>query len=415
MNVGILHYTSPPVTGGVEAVILAHARQLIDLGVNVTMISGRGDLSTVLPVKNITLPLLDSLHPEILEATGQLNLGQLPQNFEEIKTNIAKSMMDCLQGLDHLIIHNVFTKHFNLPLTAALVDLHQQDRLPPAIIWCHDLSWTSPNSKQYVFPGYPWDYLRQTLSGCAYVAISQARQREMVNLFHIEADKIHLVYNGVDEHELLAISPQDQELFSSLSLDDAELLILLPVRVTKAKNIEFALDLLVAWVEMGLNPKLIITGPPDPHAEDGQSYYQELTGRAKQLGLDKHVQFIYDLQSEHSKHTLLNYDSVATLYRYCDFLLMPSHREGFGMPVIEAGLAGIPVVTTPIPASLELAEENVYIIDAHKSPPTTAAEISHWLNQQPTFRQKKYIRQNMTWRAIAKRKLLPILHMTNRR
>jgi hypothetical protein len=59
-----------------------------------------------------------------------------------------------LRRFDHLIVHNVFTKHFNLPLTAALFELLDAQRIPHCIAWCHDFTWTSPHSRSKVHAGY---------------------------------------------------------------------------------------------------------------------------------------------------------------------------------------------------------------------------------------------------------------------
>ena len=43
MHVGIIHYAAPPVVGGVEQTIFHHARTLIALGHQVTVVAGHGD------------------------------------------------------------------------------------------------------------------------------------------------------------------------------------------------------------------------------------------------------------------------------------------------------------------------------------------------------------------------------------
>ena len=43
MNTAILHYSAPPVVGGVEAVISAHAEVFQRNGYPVTVVAGRGD------------------------------------------------------------------------------------------------------------------------------------------------------------------------------------------------------------------------------------------------------------------------------------------------------------------------------------------------------------------------------------
>lgn len=41
-RVGLLHYTSPPIVGGVEAILYEHAVRLAGRGYAVTIVTGRG-------------------------------------------------------------------------------------------------------------------------------------------------------------------------------------------------------------------------------------------------------------------------------------------------------------------------------------------------------------------------------------
>jgi glycosyltransferase involved in cell wall biosynthesis len=54
---------------------------------------------------------------------------------------------------------------------------------------------------------------------------------------------------------------------------------------------------------------------------------------------------------------------VRELYRVCDILFIPSHREGFGMPILEAGLIGMPVFSSEIPAAEEIRQRCVVFHD----------------------------------------------------
>jgi hypothetical protein len=47
MKIGIVHYTAPPVVGGVEMVIQEHARVFLNAGHSVSIFAGRGDESAL--------------------------------------------------------------------------------------------------------------------------------------------------------------------------------------------------------------------------------------------------------------------------------------------------------------------------------------------------------------------------------
>ena len=160
-NIAVLHYTAAPVVGGVENVILEHTRIFIEAGYPTTILAGRGEKEAFPPGTGfVSIPELDSKHPEILKLNDELDEGRVPSNFEQMVAQIMGKLSSALASADNLIVHNVFTKHFNLPLTAALFRLLDQHTIRHCIAWCHDLSWTSPNSRRKVFPAYPWDLLR---------------------------------------------------------------------------------------------------------------------------------------------------------------------------------------------------------------------------------------------------------------
>ena len=50
----------------------------------------------------------------------------------------------------------------------------------------------------------------------------------------------------------------------------------------------------------------------------------------------------------------LDRSTLAAVYRRCALLLMPSEREGFGLPVLEALACGTPVVASDAPALREV-------------------------------------------------------------
>lgn len=408
--VAILHYSAPPIVGGVEAVIKAHLNEFIRASYSCTVIAGRGH-ENALPSKAnfIKIPEIDSQHPEIIKINRDLESGRVPEYYGTLETQLVDLLDPVLREFDHLIIHNIFTKHFNLPLTGALHRLLDQDVIQNGIIWCHDFSWTSPSSRSKVHPGYPWDLLRTKRSDCVYVAVSIERQKTLAGLFECPLDEIKVVYNGVDPIQTLGLSDQGVTLVNNLGLMKSDLNILMPVRVTQAKNIEFALEVLAVLKRMGLKTKLVVTGPPDPHDPKSMNYYQSLTDLRDELGVADEMRFIFEVGPDPDQPYLIDELVVGDLYRISDVMFMPSHREGFGMPVLEAGLIGIPILSRDIPAAQELAKNEATIFSADADAEQVANQLIQMLERSPVAQLRNRARRQYTWQAIFEDAIQPLI------
>lgn len=405
-----LHYSAPPVIGGVEAVLYAHTEAFIASGFPVTVIAGRGSLEGLPAGADFRLlPLLDSLHPEVLEVSRQLEEGVVSDLFHNLTERLVTELQPIVAAFDTLIVHNVFTKHFNLPLTAALFHLLDEGLLKHCVAWCHDISWTSPSSREKLYPGFPWDLLRTFRTDVVYVAISEARKQELLTFSGFNPDNVQVVYNGVDPRSLLGLSEEGFRLIERLGLMESDLNLLMPVRVTQAKNIEYAIHLAKALKDAGVNSRIVLTGPPDPHDERSMQYYQELLQLRRDHEVEEEFRFVYESGDDPTQPVMIDQLVVGELYRVADFLFMPSHREGFGMPVLEAGLVGIPVISTAVPAAVEIGDENVLLISTNTSAQILADQILIWLQDNPVYQLRKTVRQNFTWKSIFKHQIEPLL------
>lgn len=410
-KVALLHYTAAPVVGGVENVILEHTRIFREAGYPITILAGRGEKEAFPRGTDfVYIPELDSKHPEILKLSDELDQGRIPSDFEQMVTQIMEKLSPILASMDTLIVHNVFTKHFNLPLTAALFRLLDQGTIRHCVAWCHDLSWTSPDSRSKVYPRYPWDLLRTYRSDITYVTISRERQQEMINLFGCSPEQIRIIYNGVDREKLLALSDVGLALINRLDLWDSDLNLLMPVRVTHIKNVELALHVVAALKEKGIRLRLVLTGPPDPHDEKSMTYFQDLLKLRKELGVEQEMRFVYESGPNPAEPFTIDMPVVAELLRVSDALFMPSHREGFGMPILEAGLIGIPVFSSDtVPATDEIGDPDVVKFPPAADPEQIAGLILKWAEESHVLRLRRRIRQNLTWQSIFQRKILPLL------
>ncbi|HEU0295516.1 MAG TPA: glycosyltransferase [Anaerolineales bacterium] len=406
-----MHYSTPPAIGGVENVILAHIHLLSEAGYSTTVVTGSG-AKEALParVEFVQIPELDSQHPQILEINRELEQGCVPISFDGMVTQLEETLAHILPSIDHVIVHNAFTKHFNVPLTAALFQLLDKGAIRRCIAWCHDFTWTSPHSRSKVHPGFPWDFLRTHRLDVTYVTISQQRQRELAGLFGCAPKGIRVIYNGINPSELLALSDAGAALIDRLGLWDNYLNLLMPVRVTQAKNIELALHVAESLKARGAWPKLVVTGPPDPHDPMSKDYFQSLLALRERLGVVQDVRFVYESGTSSDEPLLVDMPMVGELLRVSDALFMPSHREGFGMPVLEAGLVGMPIFCSDqVPAAKEIGGQDILRFSPTADPDQVADLILKYIEGSSVLRLRRRVRQRLTWRSIFRRKILSLL------
>ncbi len=413
----ILHYAAPPVVGGVEAVIEAHVRIMTGQspaaagGYPVTVIAGRGE-QEALPkgAEFVRIPQMDSQHPEIAAVGSQLREGEVPPAFEELAEGLRETLAATVNEFDNVIVHNVFTKRFNLPLTAALFRLLDGGEMPLCIAWCHDVGWASDHSRPNLHSGYPWDLLRTCRDDVTYVAVSEERRSMLAQVFGCPLEKIRVVYNGVDPALLLGLTEQGGRLVERLALLDSDLILLMPVRVTQAKNIELALRVLAALKARVREVKLVLTGPPDPHDKESMVYFRELQALRRELGVEREMRFVFESGPDPDEPFTIGMPVVADLFRVSDIMFMPSHREGFGMPVLEAGLVGIPVFSTRVPAAAEIGGRDVHLMDPDDDPEDIADAILSLVADRAVRRLRCRVRQEYTWSAIFQKDIEPLLH-----
>ena len=91
---------------------------------------------------------------------------------------------------------------------------------------------------------------------------------------------------------------------------------------------------------------LVIVGDFDP------SFRDPLPGLITELGLDSRVRLVPEVAEEH----------LPAVYRAASVFAFPSLSEGYGLPVLEAMAAGVPVVMSDIPVLAEVAGAAAFLV-----------------------------------------------------
>ena len=401
-RVALLHYSAPPIVGGVESVLGHHARRMAEGGHQVQIIAGRGQ-QTDPRIPFVQIPLADSRHPTILDLKSELDGGHVPPEFSEVVDSLSANLSEVLDETHVLIAHNVCSLNKNLALTAAIRNLASRNNLQ-IILWHHDLAWTTPRYRAELHEGYPWDLLRQAWPGVRQVTISKMRQRELADLFQIDKDEIEIIPNGVDVPGFHKLETQTREYVKQLGLLRASPLLLLPVRITPRKNIELALRVCAFLSGRFPELKLVVTGPLGPHNPANIKYFEKLIALRRELGLTGSVVFLAEQTAEY-----ISDEVVSDFYHLADALFLPSREEGFGIPILEAGLANLPIFCSDIPPLRSLGGSYATYFSPDDDPKKIADIVANQLSSNAVFRLRTSVRGQYTWEGIYARHIAPLL------
>jgi glycosyltransferase involved in cell wall biosynthesis len=410
LKIAILHYACPPTVGGVESIMSTHARLLEQRGHLPFIVAGRGDPPSV-GLKGVILPELDSRHPEIVRVQQALREDEamaMPE-FERWVARICDLLLPILDGADVCIVHNAFTLHKNLALTVALARLAEQKAgARHWIAWCHDLVWNNPLYAADLLPRWPWTALRYALPNVTYVAISQGRRAEMSELFGIPATGIALIPNGIDPTLYIPTSSEMAGIRDRLRWDDRDWVLLAPVRVTRRKNLELGIDIVAAMRHNGLSPLFVVTGPLGPHNVRSGEYLDELLSRRAEKGVENEVAFLA-FEGGPAGGLEVSDALMAELYWWADAMLLPSNQEGFGLPLLEAGLARLPVFCSDIPVLREVGGENAFYFQPGDDPTLIAHMISDKLSKLKVANHRRSVLSTYNWDNIFRSSFQPLL------
>jgi glycosyltransferase involved in cell wall biosynthesis len=385
-SLALIHYTAPPVTGGVESILATHARLLREAGHDVVVVAGRGDAELV--------PEVSSRHPAVESVAGRLARGDdAAAEFQALRERLGERLRPLLADRDVVIAHNVMTMPFNLPLAAALLDLGR-----PLLGWVHDLAWINPRYAEYQRPGWPWSMLHEAQAGVRYVAISRLRQREVTQTLRLPLDAVPVVADGVDPAGFWGLGPVARDLAAQAGLEAADPLVLVPFRITRRKRIELALAAVARLRERFPRLRLVVSGPLGPHSPDNVAYGEELMRLRSSLRLDGVVSFLYEFPGPGGEHPVDD-RTIAELYRMADLVLLPSESEGFGLPVLEAGLSRAPLVCADIPVLREVAGSGAWMFPSGSDGEVVAGAMVRALGSRAA-RLRRRILARYAWPSV---------------
>lgn len=353
------------------------------------------------------IPELDSRDAAVSAVREALDRGQIPSEFATLRAEIGQRLRTELDELDVLIVHNALTLHFNLPLTAALWTLADGHR-SRIISWVHDISWLNPLYRPWMHQGEPWDLLRRQHPRITSIFVSAQRRQEWNDLTGAALDHTHVIPNGIDPSALLKLGQHAIQLSDRFGLLGADVVLLAPVRITKRKNLEWAIEAAAGVRGSGRSVQLLITGPPGPHNPRSLEYVADLKRLTAQLGLQASVRFLFEERTPGSSEHSVDAATLSDLYMLSDVVVLPSASEGFGLPLAEAALFRVPVVCTDLPAFREVAPEGATFVPAADGSAAFTAAVLRAI-ESPSARVRHHVINALSWDRIVAERLEPLL------
>jgi len=403
INVAILHYSCPPVIGGVEEIVRQQASILYRYYHPVKVIAGSGSQFTEDFAVEIN-PLLSSSHPEISK------LQQDPtENYELIRKiagTIFKYLKDSLYDFDILIAHNVLSMHYNLPLTLALHKLANTKTIK-VVNWNHDSPYFYMNYSKDL-EEKPWLILKKYNQNISYITISPSRAKEFQSLYKTKKE-ITVIPNGIDPTRAFHLNKTTMRLIKENNLFTANLLMLQPSRLHPRKNVELSIEVLRAFYDKGIQAKLLLAGACDPHERKPSRYYNKLKDLAESLQMQKHIILLSNYVFESGEKLIADWGTIRELYQISDLLFMPSKQEGFGIPLLEAGMLKLPIVCSDIDPFKSIAGKDALYFSLKDHPEEIAENILEYLGQLQPHRMYRKVFCNYLWDNIYNDLLKPFL------
>ena len=398
-----LHYSSPPVVGGVEEVMKQQALLLHRQGHKVKVISGKGEsLSREFPTT--IAPVFSSLNPHVDLALKDLKAGKADR-FKYVGDVVYEDLKREVNSYDILIVHNVMTMPYNLSLTYAVKKLSDSRRIK-IISWNHDSIYFYPDCPD-IYHSEPWDILKKKFPYIDYVCISKFRCKQFQELYKIN-ETIPAIPDGIDPAGFFQLDPDSQKIIHEQKLYEANLIMVQPSRLIPRKNIELGLKVVGTMKRMGVDVRYLITGAYDSHEQRDVKYYRRLKEIAEDLNIAGEVIFIAEYRTKNGKKIIPNHSFIRDLYFIADILFMPSSSEGFGLPLLEAGAIKLPIACSDIPPFLEIGENNVCTFSLTDTPDRIADKILQFLSTIPTHKMYRDVIKNYAWDSIYHNHLEPL-------
>ena len=335
MRICLLSYRSYRYSGGQGIYLRYLSQSLRDLGHEIDVVSGPPYPELTDGVRLIKLPSLDLysmssvrrlfINPKKLNTYASLVewAGTISGYFSE-PLAFGMRAYDLLRlcGNRYDVVHDNQTMAYGI-LKIQELGLPVVETIHHPVTIDRDLAVQSATSlkdklglrRWFSFIGMQMKVARQL---SYIITVSQTAREHIADSFMIPADKLKVIYNGIDT-DIFSPSPKVQRL-------DNRLLVVIS-RDTPVKGLRFMLEAL-AILRQSHDLELIVIAK----GTDNRTTQRLINT----LGIRDYVKFIDEIDTP----------ELVNQYRLASLVIVPSVYEGFGLPAAEAMACGAPTVST---------------------------------------------------------------------
>ncbi len=237
-----------------------------------------------------------------------------------------------IRALNADVVHYPANVGSVLPLRNMVITIHD-------LTFFHNPSWYRYERAHY----YRWSVARSAKQASRIITVSTASANEICKILGVPADRIDVVYNGVDERYTPRNEGEQLAAQGKYRLPDRYFLFV--GTIEPRKNVA---RIIQAWSKVAgdIKEDLVIAGR-EGWKVGPIRLEAELAGQSKRIHFPG---FIAD-------------DDLPAIMSGATALVYPSLYEGFGIPVAEAMACGIPVLTSNVSSLPEVAGDAALTVD----------------------------------------------------
>jgi glycogen synthase len=313
----ILSWEYPPlIEGGLARHVRKLAESLAELHVDVHVLTRGGEES---PPEDVVGGV--AIH-RVREPTRPRDLGEFVAWVERMNSDMLAAGVELGDRYEFDLVHG------HDWLVAAACDHLARRFASPLVTTIHATEhgrhqgWVDEHPQSYIHGVERWITNRSD----RVIACSYYMREQIADIFGVEEDRVTVIPNGIDPHELQPHDGPELERLRSEFAAPHERLVLLVGRLVYEKGFQIALEAMPALIELVPRTRFIVAG--------SGTHEEQLRAQAEELGLGAQGTFL----------GWIGDDVLHSLYRIADVCVVPSIYEPFGLVALEAMASGCPCI-----------------------------------------------------------------------